>query len=118
MNNGYEKGVSIVEVGFFTSDTCFREKNGNLTVSRNMIVEMDHVEDPVFRREQLELFNDYVAQTVYEQWGPITEVTGCKVEVLPITELKGDSKTSKVSVTLKATVFARKEVANALICNW
>ena len=32
MNNGYKKGVSIVEVGFFTSDTCYKEKNGNLSV--------------------------------------------------------------------------------------
>ena len=41
MNNGYKKGVSIVEVGFFTSDTCYKEKNGNLSVSRNLIVDVE-----------------------------------------------------------------------------
>lgn len=112
MKNGYKKGVSIVEVGFFTSDTFYKEKNGNLSLSRNMIVDADVVENPDFRREQLLQFNDYIASKVYEAWGPITEKTGCDVEVLPFVELKGDSKTTKLSVTLTATVFKnkRKEV--------
>ena len=112
MKNGYKKGVSIVEVGFFTSDTFYKEKNGNLSLSRNMIVDADVVENPDFRREQLLQFNDYIASKVYEAWGPITEETGCDVEVLPFVELKGDSKTTKLSVTLTATVFKirRKEV--------
>ena len=112
MKNGYKRGVSIVEVGFFTSDTFYKEKNGNLSLSRNMIVDADVVENPDFRREQLLQFNDYIASKVYEAWGPITEETGCDVEVLPFVELKGDSKTTKLSVTLKATVFKnkRKEV--------
>ena len=112
MKNGYKKGVSIVEVGFFTSDTFYKEQNGNLSLSRNMIVDADVVENPDFRREQLLQFNDYIASKVYEAWGPITEETGCDVEVLPFVELKGDSKTTKLSVTLTATVFKtkRKEV--------
>ena len=114
MNNGYEKGVSIVEVGFCTSDTCFKEKNGNLSISRNLIVDEETVESDVFRREQLMSFNDYIASKVLEVWGPITEQTDCAVEVLPFTELRGDSKTTKLSVTFKATVFKvnRKEVNN------
>ena len=64
MNNGYKKGVSIVEVGFFTSDTCYKEKNGNLSVSRNLIVDAATVEDAEFRHEQLMSFNDYVASKV------------------------------------------------------
>ena len=114
MNNGYEKGVSIVEVGFCTSDTCFIEKNGNLSISRNLIVDEETVESDIFRREQLMSFNDYIASKVFEVWGPITEQTDCAVEVLPFTELRGDSKTTKLSVTFKATVFKinRKEVNN------
>ena len=108
MNNGYKKGVSIVEVGFFTSDTCYKEKNGNLSVSRNLIVDAATVEDAEFRHEQLMSFNDYVASKVLEGWGPVTEETGCEVNVLPFVELKGDSKTAKVAVTLKATVFKHK----------
>jgi len=108
MNNGYKKGVSIVEVGFFTSDTCYKEKNGNLSVSRNLIVDAATVEDAEFRHEQLMSFNDYVASKVLEEWGPVTEETGCEVNVLPFVELKGDSKTAKVAVTLKATVFKHK----------
>mgnify|MGYP004415467327 CR=1 FL=1 len=116
MKNGYKRGVSIVEVGFFTSDTCFKEKNGNLSLSRNMIVDADVVENPEFRREQLLQFNDYIASKIYEAWGPITDETGCAVEILPFVELKGDSKTTKLSVTLTATVFKdkRKEVANVV----
>ena len=116
MQSAYRKGVSIVEVGFFTSDTCYKEKNGNLSLSRNMIVDADVVENPEFRREQLLQFNDYIASKIYEVWGPITDETGCEVEVLPFVELKGDSKTSKLSVTLTATVFKarRKEVTNVL----
>ncbi len=49
MKNGYKKGVSIVEVGFFTSDTFYKEQNGNLSLSRNMIVDADVVENPDFR---------------------------------------------------------------------
>jgi len=114
MNNAYKKGVSIVEVGFCTSDTCFKEKNGNLSISRNLIVDEETVESDVFRREQLMSFNDYIASKVLEVWGPITEQTDCAVEVLPFTELRGDSKTTKLSVTFKATVFKvnRKEVNN------
>ena len=114
MHNAYKRGVSIVEVGFFTSDTCFKEENGNLSLSRNMIVDADVVENPEFRREQLLQFNDYIASKIYEAWGPITEETGCEVEVLPFLELKGDSKTTKLNVTLTATVFKtkRKEVNN------
>ena len=119
MKNAYKRGVSIVEVGFFTSDTCYTEKNGNLSLSRNMIVDADVVNNPEFRREQLLQFNDYIASKVYKAWGPITEETGCDVEVLPFVELKGDSKDSKLSVTLTATVFknTRKEVSNVLISN-
>ena len=116
MKNGYKKGVSIVEVGFFTSDTFYKEQNGNLSLSRNMIVDADVVENPDFRREQLLQFNDYIASKVYEAWGPITDETGCAVDILPFVELKGDSKTTKLSVTLTATVFKdkRKEVANVI----
>ena len=35
-------------------------------------------------------FNDYIASKIYEAWGPITDETGCEVEVLPFVELKGD----------------------------
>ena len=116
MQSAYRKGVSIVEVGFFTSDTCFKEKNGNLSLSRNMIVDADVVENPEFRREQLLQFNDYIASKIYEAWGPITDETGCEVEILPLVELRGDSKTTKLSVTFTATVFIsrRKEVTNVL----
>ena len=115
MQSAYRKGVSIVEVGFFTSDTCFKE-NGNLSLSRNMIVDADVVENPEFRREQLLQFNDYIASKIFEAWGPITDQTGCEVEVLPFVELKGDSKTNKLSVTLTATVFKvmGKEAGNVL----
>ena len=116
MKNGYKRGVSIVEVGLFTSDTCFKEENGNLSLSRNMIVDAEVVENPEFRREQLLQFNDYIASKIYEAWGPITDETGCAIEILPFVELKGDSKTTKLSVTLTATVFKdkRKEVANVI----
>ena len=116
MKNGYKRGVSIVEVGFFTSDTCFKEENGNLSLSRNMIVDAEVVENPEFRREQLLQFNDYIASKIFEAWGPITDQTGCEVEVLPFVELKGDSKTNKLSVTLTATAFKviGKEAGNVL----
>ena len=67
------------------------------------------LENPEFRREQLLQFNDYIASKIYEAWGPITDETGCEVEILPLVELKGDSKTTKLSVTFTATVLNLEE---------
>ena len=40
MKSGYKKGVSIVEVGFLLR-THVLKKNGNLSLSKNMIVDAD-----------------------------------------------------------------------------
>ena len=110
MNNGNKKGVSIVDVGWVHTDTCNVERNGDLSLSRTLIVDLELAEDAEFRHEQYMSFENYVETSIVREWGPIKKQTDCIFDVLPMTILRGDSKTNKICVTFKATVFARKEV--------
>ena len=110
MKNGNKKGVSIVDVGWVHTDTCNVERNGDLSLSRTLIVDLELAEDAEFRHEQYMSFQNYIETSIVREWGPIKKQTDCVFDVLPMTELRGDSKTTKICVTFKATVFARKEV--------
>ena len=109
MNNGYEKGVSKIEESFLKLDAWLKERNGNMSLSRNLIVTLDQAENKNFRQEQMMLFHEFLSSKIEEVLGPITERTVCEVDILPFERIYGDGKKVRISVTFRATVFKVKE---------
>ena len=109
MNNGNKKGVSITQVGNVV-DTINKKGKGALLVTRILVTDMSLVKDDDYRFEQQCLFDKFVEKEIIKEIGSVNEITDCNIEVLPMVELRGDSKTPKVSVTFRALVNQRKEV--------
>ena len=111
MNNGYTKGNSKLKITFFKSDTCLKEKNGNMTIIRKLF--LDGEKSKSFYNEQRELYRQHVGSKVRESVGPIKDAT--IRELKPILEkLHGDSKKGTYLLTFESYVYdvIGKEVKN------
>lgn len=111
MNKGYTKGITKMNVKFCKLDTCLKEENGNMTIIRKLILDIDKA-DRQFVNEQLLLFREHIAYKIDEALGPIKEETICEVGVTRPEKIYGDCKVDKVSLIFEANVFKVKRKEN------